>query len=212
MKLIATAVAVATLGLAGCSNGVNDRQTVHRISQFGVSYQVTQNDAAAHGVDCAALGADWAACNRATITLTNPGPELKSNNWAIWMSNVHQTIKVDDERFRIVHIVGDLSRLEPTSKFRGFAAGESVEIPIINEYWQLFITDIMPRWYVTAGKAQPEIMSSTNTEELTRFVKPFGDNWKRSAGDNNVLMTATSRYEKNVDVNLLPAACCRAAC
>ena len=210
MKLIATAVAVATLGLAGCSNGVNDRQTVHRISQFGVSYQVTQNDAAAHGVDCAALGADWAACNRATITLTNPGPELKSNNWAIWMSNVHQTIKVDDERFRIVHIVGDLSRLEPTSKFRGFAAGESVEIPIINEYWQLFITDIMPRWYVTAGKAQPEIMSSTNTEELTRFVKPFGDNWKRSAGDNNVLMTATSRYEKNVDVNLLPAAGLRA--
>lgn len=73
MKFITAAIATATLGLAGCSNSVNDRQTVHRLSQFGVSYQVTQNDAAAHGVDCAALGADWAACNRATIKLTNPG-------------------------------------------------------------------------------------------------------------------------------------------
>ncbi|MBK0003861.1 beta-N-acetylhexosaminidase [Erwinia sp. S38] len=210
MRFIATTIAVATLGLAGCSHGVNDQQTVHRISQFGVSYQVTQNDAAAHGVDCALLGADWAACNRATIRLTNPGPAVNSKNWAIWMSNVHQTIKVDSDQFRIVHIVGDLSRLEPTSKFKGFAAGESVEIPIINEYWQLFITDIMPRWYVTAGKAEPEIMVSTNTEDLTTFVEPFGDNWKRFAGDKNVLMTAESRFAKNADVSLLPAAALQA--
>lgn len=212
MKLIATTVAAAALGLAGCSNSNSmnsDRETVHRISQFGVSYQVTQNDAGAHGVDCAALGADWAACNRAIIKLTNPGPALNSKSWAIWISNVHQNIKVDNDQFRIVNIVGDLSRLEPTSKFKGFAAGETVEIPIINEYWQMFITDIMPRWYVTAGQAQPEIIASTNTEDLTAFVTPFGDNWKRSSEDHNVLMTTKSRFTKNADISLLPASAIR---
>ncbi|QKJ86386.1 beta-N-acetylhexosaminidase [Paramixta manurensis] len=186
-----------------------DQQVVDQISRFGVKYAVTDNHAAQHGVDCAALGADWASCNRATITLTNPGEAVTSNDWAIYMSNVHQTLKVEDERFRMVHIVGDLTRLEPTDKFTGFAAHESVEIPIVNEYWQLFITDIMPRWYVTSGEAQPKMITSTDTEDLTAFVAPFGTQWKRTVEDKNVLMTATSRFEKNSDLSLLTPASLR---
>lgn len=205
VSLIAAALLAALASGGACA----DQSVVDRISQFAVKYKVTDNQATLNGVDCAGLGADWASCNRATITLTNPGPALDSKDWAIYMSNVHKTLKVEDDRFRMVHIVGDLTRLEPTEKFKGFAAGESTEIPIINEYWQLFITDVMPRWYVTSGDAQPKIIASTDTEDLTTFVEPFGEQWKRIADDKNVLMTAGNRFDKNSDVALLPASALR---
>ncbi|MDT0174509.1 beta-N-acetylhexosaminidase [Enterobacter sp. BRE11] len=210
MKKTATlsAIAVSLLSLTAYGS-TPDQQIVDQISAFGVSYKVTDNQAASHGVDCAALGADWAACNRATITLTNNGPALTSKNWAIYMSNVHQTLRVDNEQFKMTHLVGDLTRLEPTSKFKGIAAGESISIPIINEYWQLFITDVMPRWYVTAGDAAPKIIHSTDTEDLTRFVKPFDAQWKRTADDQNVLMQPASRFDKNRDITALPVAALR---
>lgn len=209
MDTVKLSVIAASLFSLTAYGNTPDQQVVDHISQFGVSYQVTDNQAASHGVDCAALGADWASCNRATITLTNNGPALTSHNWAIYMSNVHQTLRVEDDRFKMTHIVGDLTRLEPTSKFTGIAAGESVQIPIINEYWQLYITDVMPRWYVTAGDAAPKIIRSTDTDDLTRFVQPFGEQWKRTADDQNVLMQPASRFDKNQDITALPAATLR---
>ncbi|WP_075180694.1 beta-N-acetylhexosaminidase [Pantoea sp. 1.19] len=208
-----SAVALAILALTGCSRGAleSDRQVVEQISQFGVQYQVTDNQAGQHGVDCAALGADWAACNRAVIRLTNPGPAITSKRWAIWMSQVHQALRVDSDQFRLTHVVGDLTRLEPTAKFRGIAAGETLEIPLVLEYWQVGISDIMPRWYVTAGEAAPKVLASTDTEDLSRFVQPFGDQWRKNGDDRNVLMTAESRFNKNHDVLPLPAARLRGA-
>ncbi|QHM70277.1 beta-N-acetylhexosaminidase [Mixta intestinalis] len=207
-RLTLSALIMATL--AGCSSDAMQAQrVVDQVSQFGVRYEVTDNQAALHGTDCAALGADWAACNRATITLTNNGPALTSRNWAIYMSNVHATIKIDSDRFRIVHVNGDLTRLEPTEKFTGIGAGESIAIPLINEYWQLFITDVMPRWYVTAENAQPRIIASTDTEDLTQFVAPFNDRWKRTADDKNILMQPASRFLKNSDIAVLPTAALR---
>jgi hexosaminidase len=200
---LATLIVTALMG-GGCS-AMSAQQVVDQISQFGVRYQVTDNLAAQHGTDCAALGADWASCNRAIITLTNNGPALTSASWAIYMSNVHATLKIDDDRFSLTHITGDLTRLEPTDKFTGIGAGESIEIPLINEYWQLFITDIMPRWYVTAEQAEPRIIASTDTEDLTQFVAPFNDNWKRTADDKNILMQPASRFVKNSDTALLAA-------
>ncbi|HAI04814.1 MAG TPA: beta-N-acetylhexosaminidase, partial [Pantoea sp.] len=189
--------ALSLLSVALASHAsLSDQQIVNQISQFGVTYQVTDNLAALHGTNCAALGADWSSCNRATITLTNHGPALTSKNWAITMSNVHQTLRVDNDQFKMTHIVGDLTRLEPTDKFTGIGAGESVTIPIVNEYWQLFITDVMPRWYVTAGEATPKIIASTDSEDLSQFVLPFGDNWRRSADDQNILMQPVSRFDK----------------
>lgn len=206
LSLIAfTLLGVATTGHASPS----DQQVVDQISKFGVTYQVTDNQAALHGTDCAALGADYAACNRATITLTNHGPALNSRHWAIYMSNVHQTLRVDNEQFKMTHLVGDLTRLEPTEKFTGIGAGESVQIPIVNEYWQLFITDVMPRWYVTAGEATPKIIASTDHEDLSRFVLPLGDHWRRSADDHNILMQPASRFDRNNDVVTLPASALR---
>lgn len=208
-KFRASLIAVALMSALGSGAASADQKIVDQISQFGVKYKVTDNQAAQHGVDCAALGADWASCNRATITLTNPGPAIDSRDWAIYMSNVHETLKVESDQFRMVHVVGDLTRLEPTEKFKGFGAGETVEIPIINEYWQLFITDVMPRWYVTSGEAKPKIITSTDSEDLTTFVEPFGEQWKRIPDDKNVLMVASSRFDKNSDVAELPATALR---
>ncbi len=205
----ASLVAVALMSLPGSGVASADQKIVDQISQFGVKYKVTDNQAARQGVDCAALGADWASCNRATLTLTNPGPAIDSKDWAIYMSNVHETLKVESDQFRMVHVVGDLTRLEPTGNFKGFGAGETIEIPIINEYWQLFITDVMPRWYVTSGSAKPKIITSTDSEDLTTFVEPFGEQWKRIPDDKNVLMVADSRFHKNSDVAELPSSALR---
>lgn len=195
---------VVITSLGSCSSYAHQR-LVEQISQFGVRYQVTDNQAVLHGVDCAALGADWASCNRATITLTNNGPAITRKDWAIYMSNVHKTLTVQSDQFRMVHIVGDLTRLEPTEKFAGIAAGASVAIPIVNEYWQLFITDIMPRWYATSGDAVPQIIRATDTEDLSRFVLPIDSQWKRTPDDSNILMHPGSRFTRNQDVKRLAA-------
>lgn len=205
MSLLTIAVVMSL----GNGSVMADRSLVEQISQFGVKYQVTDNLAASHGVNCAMLGADFASCNRATITLTNNGPAITRRDWAIYMSNVHKTLAVENDQFRMVHIVGDLTRLEPTEKFRGISAGASITIPIINEYWQLFSTDVMPRWYVTSGDAQPKIISVTDTDDLNNFVVPLGEHWKRIAEDKNILMMPASRFEKNSDIALLPASALR---
>jgi len=206
LSLIAlTLLSVTATGHASSSG----QKVVDQISQFGVTYQVTDNQAGLHGTDCAALGADFASCNRAIITLTNNGPALTDKNWAIYMSNIRQTLRVDNDQFTLTHLVGDLTRLEPTEKFTGIGAGESVQIPIVNEYWQLFVTDVMPRWYVTSGEATPKIIASTDYEDPSQFVLPLDNHWRRSADDNNVLMQPVSRFEKNSDVATLPASALR---
>jgi hexosaminidase len=208
-KFKASLISLALISALASGGAAANQQLVDQISQFGVKYKVTDNLAAQHGVDCAGLGADWASCNRATISFTNPGPAIDSKDWAIYMSNVHETLKVESDQFRMVHIVGDLTRLEPTDKFKGIAAGETIEIPIVNEYWQLFITDVMPRWYATSGDATPKILVSTDTEELTDFVEPFGAQWKRIVDDKNLLMDAQGRFTKNSDVAPMAASTLR---
>lgn len=197
-------IATALLGVFS-GTALADQATVDRISQFGLNYAVKDNQAALHGVDCAQLGADWASCNKAVIALTNHGDAVTSKDWVIWFHSIRQILRVDNPQFKVTHVMGDLHKLEPTDAFTGFPAGEKVEIPIVNEYWQLFITDVLPRWYVTADGASPKTIASTDTEDLTQFVTPLGEQWKRTAEDNNILMTAEARFEKNSDVKMLNA-------
>ena len=54
-------IALTLLGAAATATGhasSSAQQVVNQISQFGVTYQVNDNQAALHGTDCAALGAD----------------------------------------------------------------------------------------------------------------------------------------------------------
>ena len=201
---------VLALALAGLmSSAWADQELANKLSQFTLNYAVQDNHAQQHGVDCAALGADWAACSKAVITLTNHGDALADRNWTIWFHSIRQILKVDNEQFKVTHVMGDLHKLEPTDKFTGFPANQSITIPIINEYWQLFITDVLPRWYVTSDDSRPVIIANTDTEELARFVSPLGEQWKRTPDDKNVLMTAEARYNKNSDVALPDAAALR---
>lgn len=201
---------VLALALAGLmSSAWADQELANKLSQFTLNYAVQDNHAQQHGVDCAALGADWAACSKAVITLTNHGDALTDRNWTIWFHSIRQILKVENEQFKVTHVMGDLHKLEPTDKFTGFPANQAVTIPIINEYWQLFITDVLPRWYVTSDDSRPVIIANTDTEDLARFVSPLGEQWRRTPDDKNVLMTAEARYNKNSDVALPDAAALR---
>ncbi len=212
MKGYKLSVVATTLGLLGMSGMAQaDQQLVDRISsQVKVNYAVTDNRGAENGVNCAALGADWASCNQAVISLTNDGNAIEGKDWAIYFHNIRQILKSGNDQFKITFITGDLHKIEPTDKFKGFAAGERVEIPIVGEYWQLFESDVLPRWYVTSPDAKPKVIANTDTEDLSQFVTPFtGDLWKRTKDDKNILMTPENRFAKNADVKTLPASSLR---
>ncbi|CAI2086737.1 beta-N-acetylhexosaminidase [Serratia ficaria] len=210
-KLSALAALTATLGLfGGAGNALANQQLVDQLSQLKLNVKMVDNRAADGGLDCAALGADWAACNRVLITLSNDGQAITGGDWAIYFHSARQTLQVDNEQFRITHLTGDLYKLEPTATFSGFPAGQAVTIPIVAEYWQLFKTDFVPRWYAASGDAKPKILRNTDTEDLSRFVAPFtGDQWKRTKDDNNILMTPASRFINNAALKTLPAAALR---
>ncbi|WBF44344.1 beta-N-acetylhexosaminidase [Serratia rubidaea] len=210
-KLSALAVLAATAGMFGAAgSAMADQPLVERLSQLKLNIKMLDNRAADSGVDCARLGADWAACNKVLITLANDGQAITAKDWAIYFHSPRQTLEVGNKQFRITHLTGDLYKLEPTAAFRGFPANQAVEIPIVAEYWQLFKTDFLPRWYATAGDAKPQVLVNTDSEDLDRFVAPFGDDeWKRTKDDNNVLMTPASRFTRNADVQTLPAASLR---
>lgn len=207
-KLNTLAAITATFGLMGAANAdTTNQQIVDQLSTLKVNYKVLDNRAGEHGVDCAKLGADWASCNQVMMTLTNTGDEIKGQDWAIYFHSIRQILTVDNDQFKITHLTGDLHKIEPTAKFTGFPANQAVEIPITGEYWQLFATDFMPRWYATSGDAQPKVLKSTDTEDINEYLTQFtGDQWKRTKDDNNVLMTPESRFTKNEAVKTLTAA------
>ncbi|CAM3426899.1 MULTISPECIES: beta-N-acetylhexosaminidase [Yersinia] len=206
-KLSALAALTATFGLMGAAQASPaDQQVVDQLSQLKVNFKIKDNRAADNGTDCAALGADWASCNKTLITLTNAGDEIQGKDWALYFHNVRQVLAVGNDQFKITHLTGDLHKIEPTDKFSGFPANKAVEIPITGEYWQLFETDFMPRWYATSGDVQPKVLASTDTEDIDQFLTRFtGDQWKRTKDDNNVLMTPESRFVKNESLKTLPA-------
>lgn len=183
-----------------------DQQTIDQMSHFGVKVAVEDNFAGQHGVNCAASGGDWGACYQATITLTNPGAALQSHDWAIWFSGIRQVLATDNDQFRITHVVGDLHKIEPTETFRGFPAGGSIVLPVINEYWQLSLSDVLPRWYVTSSQGTPKVIAATATENLSEITTLPASQWKRTPDDANILMTAENRYLKNQLTSPVPAA------
>ncbi|MBS0894224.1 carbohydate-binding domain-containing protein [Tatumella sp. JGM130] len=186
-----------------CSTATASQMTIDKISQFGVKFSVQDNLAATNGIDCAALGGDWGSCYRASITLTNPGEALNDKDWAIYFSSIRQILSVGNDQFKITHLVGDLHKIEPTDKFRGFPARQSVVLPLINEYWQVSVSDVLPRWYVTSGGATPKVIRVTDTEDLQQITDIPSGQWRRSPTDANILMTAENRYLKNKSVRLI---------
>ncbi|VVT53266.1 beta-N-acetylglucosaminidase (EC [Kosakonia radicincitans] len=209
MKTVRLSILASAIFGVLSSPALANQNTVDAISQFHLNYAVKDNFAAQNGIDCAKLGADWASCNKAVITLTNKGEAVTDKDWAIYFHSIRPILEVANDQFKVSHIMGDLHKLEPTDKFTGFPAKQAVEIPVVNEYWQLFVTDVLPRWYVTAEGATAKVIANTDTEDLFQFVTPLDGQWKRTPDDKNILMTAEARFEKNSDVKALNLATLR---
>ncbi len=130
---------------------------------------------------------------------------IDGKDWVIYFHSPRQTLRVDNDQFKIAHLTGDLYKLEPTAKF-SFPAGKAVEIR-----WSpniVFRNDFLPRWYATSGDASRKCWRIP-TPKTDQFVAPFtGDQWKRTKDDKNILMTPASRFV-NADLQTLPAGALR---
>ncbi len=201
MGLLSAAV---VLGLNGCSPAgePSAQQRVDLLaSQLEVNFTVVDNHGAQNGVACKDMGAEWASCNKVTMTLVNDGPAITGHDWKMYLHSIRVILKLETNDFTIKHVTGDLYEITPTASFKGFTKNEKIEIPMILEYWQLFETDFMPRAYITSGDAKPKVIASLDTESISSFIDEIdGENWKRTPEDNNILATAASRYAKNSDV------------
>ncbi|QUM80771.1 carbohydate-binding domain-containing protein [Moritella sp. 5] len=198
-----TAIALGlSLALAGCTTmpeTLSTQTVVDAISSsVQVTYQVNQKLESDSAAICKTLGAGWAACQDATIQLTNNGAAINSNEWEIYFHSIRRILDVKSPEFTIEHINGDLHKLTPTDKFKGFDANSTVEINFIAEYPSLFETDVIPRYYVTAENAEPKVIASTDTEDMSKIITPLtGENLKRHADDNSIIMNANTRFDKN---------------
>ncbi|MFC3914458.1 beta-N-acetylhexosaminidase [Pseudaeromonas sharmana] len=210
MKCKHSIIAMALLGTLSWNAYANpSQQLVDNIANnVVIKYELVTNDGAGAGVDCQALGADWASCNLSKLHLTNNGAAIPAGGWEIYLHSIRRILRVDNDHFRITHLTGDLYRLEPSNGFKGLASGGKLEIPLVVEYWQLFETDVMPNWYVVAPGAAPRVLASMSDVDNPRtYTLPFdGDKWKRTKDDANILMTSQTRFEANAATATLPAA------
>ncbi|GAL32963.1 beta-hexosaminidase [Vibrio maritimus] len=181
------------------------QQLVDRISEdLLIHYQVETNNSDANNLPCQTLGADWALCNKSVMTLSNQGQAIKDKDWSLYIHSVRIILSLDSEQFTIARLTGDLYELKPTAKFKGLEQGESLDIPVIGEYWQLFESDFMPRAFVHHEQAEPRVLKQMDTEDLSQFVKPIAPGLlKRVSTDNNTLMTPKTRFEQNQDLSQL---------
>jgi len=201
MKKTAIALGLSA-ALVGCTTTLETSSTQTVVdaisSSVQVTYQVNQKLEGDSAAICKSLGAEWAACQDATIQLTNNGVAINSNQWEIYFHSIRRILDVKSPAFTIEHINGDLHKITPTAEFKGFEANSTVEINFIAEYWSLFETDVIPRYYVTAENAEPKVIASTDTEDMSEIMASLtGENLKRHAGDNNIVMNANTRFDKN---------------
>lgn len=188
--------------LIACSSASAQQNIVDQIAnKLEINYQVVTNFGASSGIECKELQAEWASCNKVNMTLINTGDEIKSPDWSIYFHSIRLILDTENDQFKVTRITGDLHKLEPTAKFDGFQAGETVVISLIAEYWQLFETDFMPRAFVSAPGAEAKNIKSVDTEKMGQFVGELsGELLKRTETDNNIFATAATRFDKNKDV------------
>lgn len=199
-KTLLSGLVVASL--AACTTTPTAQNSVdHIANELDINYQIVTNFGASNGLKCKELQAEWASCNKVNMTLTNTGDALNATDWTIYFHSIRLILDVENDQFKVTRVTGDLHKLEPTEKFDGFQAGETIVVPLVAEYWQIFETDFMPRAFVTAPGAEAKNIKSVDTEEMSEFVSELtGDLIKRTETDNNISATAESRFAKNSDV------------
>jgi hexosaminidase len=141
-------------------------------------------------------------CSNIKLTLKNTGLAWNATGWAIYFSNIRKILASSNPEFTITHINGDLHKIEPTARFRGFCAGETKEIPLKALFWSIAESDVMPRWYVAAPDLTAVVIAHTDTEDLARFVAPFTERKQthRHPIDQTVIETAATRFTENASI------------
>lgn len=121
MVALTSQLFVAPIYAAASTNAraITGQRLVDQLSQqLAVTYQVVDNQTGDNGIDCSALGADFAACFKANIILNNHGDSIKANDWQIYFHSIRMILAVDNKQFKITHLTGDLHKIEPTDKFK----------------------------------------------------------------------------------------------
>jgi len=213
MKRSVIAATFAALFLNGCDSAVTNSETsgaAHHLvdtsianlaSQLNVEYQLVENYLASDEIDCAQLAAEFATCSMAIFSMSTDQTLKVEKGWSLFAHSVRRILALKTPGWTVEHITGDLHRITPPQDFKQFAAGEPIELKLVIEHAQLFETDIMPNWYLVSAAGEASVIAQMATENVRDFIKPFeGEEWRAGAGDQNILMTASSRYERNLDV------------
>ncbi|OQS23795.1 family 20 glycosylhydrolase [Chromobacterium violaceum] len=157
---------------------------------------VDSNKGAAAGAPCADLGADWASCLKGRLILENKGGQAvpAGGGWNLYLHSIRRILKLDTPQFTLRHITGDLYQITPTAAFQGLAPGQKLELPLIDEYWILQESDVLPRPYVTVDGQPPALLQHDSSDEASYLLPLSGDNWKNPAGELRPLATPEQRY------------------
>ena len=132
---------------------------------------IDNNHAAAAGVPCADLGADWASCATGRLILTNQGREpIASGGWKLYLHSIRRLLKLDYPGVTLQHLTGDLYELAPQPGALSLAPGQSVTLPFVAEYWYLRYSDLLPRPFVVVPGAAPAMLQFDDTDDETRYV------------------------------------------
>ena len=135
---------------------------------------------------------------------------IEDKSWKIYFHHiriVEPKIDMIDDRYqhnillgqsglRVSHVSGLLYNIFPDEDlYKPLKPSEELSVPIMSSHFQLSKTDSFPNWYVTGPNLAPQIIKSTEGEEL-EFVSSFNhpDQWKRSKEDEHNPYTAKDRY------------------
>ncbi|AXE32708.1 beta-N-acetylhexosaminidase [Chromobacterium phragmitis] len=158
---------------------------------------VDSNKGAAAGAPCADLGADWASCLKGRLILENHGGQAvpAGGGWSLYLHSIRRILKLDTPQFAIRHLTGDLYQITPTAAFQGLAPGQKLELPLVDEYWILQDSDVLPRPYVVVDGQSPAVLSRNQDDDASYLLPLRGDDWKNPAGELRPLATPEQRYQ-----------------
>lgn len=178
---------------------------------LAVVFDVVENhggDAFPNGTtpSCSSLGAQYSSCSIANLHIKDATGSLNDGNWKLYFHSIRRVLRVDSDEFTVSHVNGDLNYIEPSAGFTGFS-GDVKTIALVMEYNYLIESDFMPRYWLARDNGSVTVISNTNndTDESQYATAINGENRRSFNGEPIALATATSRFDKNADVETVAA-------
>lgn len=178
---------------------------------LAVVFDVVENhggDAFTNGTtpSCSSLGAQYSSCSIANLHIKDATGSLNDGNWKLYFHSIRRVLRVDSNEFTVSHVNGDLNYLEPSAGFTGFN-GDVKTIAMVMEYNYLIESDFMPRYWLASDNGSITLINNTDndTDESQYATAIIGENRRSFNGEPIALATATSRFNKNSDVETVAA-------